>query len=61
MPGAVFTADKLPELACTLNKEVTGDLESFDGFVVGVLFPVKLVGEEALHRIAAVSTGRQAD
>ena len=61
VPGAVFTTDKLPKLAGAPNIEVTGDLNAFDGFVVGVLVPAKPVGKEALHRIAAVVTRGEAD
>ena len=61
VPGAVFTTDKLPELSGALNKEMTRDLEAFYSLVVGVLIPVKLVGEKALHGVSAVGTGGKAD
>ena len=61
MPGAILAAYKLPELAGAPDKEVAGDLETFYGFIVGVLAPVKLVGEEALHRITAIGARGQAD
>jgi hypothetical protein len=61
MPCAVIAADKLPQRAITANEKVRGDFQPSDALKVGVCVPIELVGEQALHGIAAVLAGRQAD
>ncbi len=61
MPGAVVTAHELPKRAVPADVKVRRDLQPPDGLEIRVGIPVELVGEQTLHGIATVLTGRKAD
>lgn len=61
VPGAVIAADKLPKGAISANVKVRGDFQPPYGLKVGVRIPIELVGEQALHTVAAILTRWEAD
>ena len=61
VPGAVVNAYELPEIAIAPNVEMRRYLQAFNAFEVRVQIPVKLVGKQPLHFIAAIFARWQAD
>ena len=61
MPGARLHGGELPEFARAADVEVGRHLQAAYLAEPGVDVPVQRIGEQALHFVAAVLAGRQAD
>lgn len=61
MPSAMVAADHLPKSSSSLYIEMCRNLQAHNRSVIGVLFPIQLVGEQLLHLMPAVFAWRQAD
>ena len=61
MPGALRHIHKLRQFAIAPDVKVGGHLHPPDLRIVGMQFPIKLIGEQALDLVAPILARRQTD